>query len=185
MQIRLKGTYRQIAKHLTKALPVEGQGFREKVEENLKAIERLPKVQRQALKIAYIFASKVPKEEREDMFQDLTLTLLQANTQSPRLAYSIARCDWQNWWQRYKTRSHYRANEINPVLKTTRLVEDTVDFEAKAIGNVDGEALWHKLPRQIKAIVSKRLTGQPLNPCERKRLSRFAQQNRGLLLNQA
>jgi hypothetical protein len=45
--------------------------------------------------MAYIFSRKIPKQEREDLFQDIALKLIEADTPEQRLAYAIARCDWQ------------------------------------------------------------------------------------------
>jgi hypothetical protein len=69
----IKVTYRDIAKMLASALPVEAEEFRDRVEVNLEAIQSLSTEAKIALKSAYIFSRKVPREEREDLFQDLAL----------------------------------------------------------------------------------------------------------------
>ncbi len=96
----LNVTYRDIAKMLATALPVEGEDFRECVESNLEAVKAMPAEAKTALKVAYVFSRKVPREEREDMFQDLALTLFKAKTREEKLAYAIARCDWLDWWKK-------------------------------------------------------------------------------------
>ena len=54
-----------------------------------------------ALKVAYVFSRKVPRQEREDLYQDIALAVFKAKTKDERLAYAIARCDWRNWWRRH------------------------------------------------------------------------------------
>ena len=55
-------TYRDIAKMLSSALPVEGEGFGDKVEEYLETIKALPREAKLALKVGYIFSRKVPRQ---------------------------------------------------------------------------------------------------------------------------
>ncbi|HUT68172.1 MAG TPA: hypothetical protein VMW86_06445 [Dehalococcoidales bacterium] len=93
MSITNKVTYRNISKMLSSALPVEGEDFREKVEVNLKTIKSLSTEAKNALKMAYIFSRKVPRQEREDLFQELALAVLKARTKDEKLAYAIARCE--------------------------------------------------------------------------------------------
>ena len=177
-------TYRSVAKMVASALPIEGEDFGEKVSGYLKTIKALPIAQRQALRCAYIFSRKVPREEREDMFQELTLAILEANVRDERLAYAIARCDWRDWWRKYMTRSHYLAGSLNATLEDEdgqavefgELLVGEVDFERRIQGKVDGEALFAKLPKPIRAIVTKRLLGRALTDAERQRLSRYVRQ---------
>lgn len=93
-------SYRTIAKMLSSALPVEGDDFAYQVECHLEAIKRLPVEAKHALKVAYIFSRKVPRHEREDLFQDIALAVLKVKTPDEKLAYAIARCDWRNWWEK-------------------------------------------------------------------------------------
>jgi len=163
---------------MAKALPVEDTEFTTKVNEYLKAIKAMPKEHKAALKAAYIFSRKVPREEREDLFQELALTLLKHKTKDDKLAYAIARCDWQNWWSKYKIRQHYSLDMVidtddgNPVTLGETLVGE-VEFERKMDGKLDAQAIWQKLPGNIKAIVNKRLIGKALNNTERSQLSRW------------
>ena len=172
----IKVTYRDIAKMLASALPIEGEDFREKVETNLKTIQSLTTEVKNALKSAYIFSRKVPRQEREDLFQELALAVLKARTKDEKLAYAIARCDWINWWKKYKIRQHYSLDTIiededgNPK-QMAELVIGEVDFEYKMDGKVDAERIWHKLPQDIKAMVQMRLLGQALLNTERARMS--------------
>jgi hypothetical protein len=194
MASTLKVSYRDIAKMFVKALPVEGREFGDKVEQYLDVIKGMPAVSKVALKSAYIFSRKVPREEREDLFQDIALAILEAKTKDERLAYAIARCDWQNWWGKYKIRQHQSLDSIieddegNPVT-LGELIVGEVEFERKVDGELDAQRIWDKLPEDIKPIVEKRLMGKPLSTvrngrgrpstdtalsnCERQRLSRW------------
>ncbi len=93
-------TYRDIAKMLASALPLEAEDFRLAVESYLKVIKSMSVESKLALRSAYIFSRKVPREDREDMFQELTLAVLKAKTNEEKLAYTVARFDWKKWWVR-------------------------------------------------------------------------------------
>jgi hypothetical protein len=186
----IKVTYRDLAKLFTKALPVEGEEFSLKVEECLKAIKALTPSQKQALRCAYVFASKVPRQEREDMFQELALVLLEAQVENVKLAYAIARCDWQDWWRRFKVRSNYIVASLEDVVykddeayQLGELIVGEADFEARIVGEIDGQRLWQSLPGHVKKIVKKRLLGKSLTGGERIMLNKFAQSNSHLLLS--
>ncbi len=163
---------------LASALPVKDEDFTARIEANLEVIKRLPQSQKIALKMAYIFSRKVPRQEREDLFQDLALTLLKANTSEERLSYAIARCDWKDWWKKYKIRQHYSLDSVieDSEGNGTTLGEMIIgvsDFELQMDGKLDAYRLWNKLPPEIKTIVTKRLMSQPLLNTERARLSYF------------
>jgi len=163
------------------ALPLAGEEFGEAVNNYLEEIKRLPKGAKVALRSAYIFSRKAPAQEREDLFQELALAILEAKVEDERLAYAIARCDWQDWWEKYMTRSHYYGGNLNATLEDDdgqevefgELLVGETEFERKMIGKVDGQALWAKLPEAIKAIVLKRLLGRALTNAERLRLSHW------------
>lgn len=174
----LKVTYRDIAKMLASPIPVEGEEFGLKVNEYLAAIKEIPIEAKLALKVAYIFSRKVPREEREDLFQDLTLAVLRANTKEEKLAYTIARLDWLNWWKRYKIRQHTSLDSVveddsgNPTTLGEMLVGE-VEFENKVNGKMDADRLWDKLPDSIKPIVTNRLLGKALTSSQRVALHRY------------
>jgi len=171
-------TYRHVAKMMASALPVEDQEFGFKVEQYLVTIKRLPQEAKTALKSAYIFSRKVPREEREDLFQDIALAVLKIKTKDERLAYAVARCDWIDFWKRYKIREHYSLDSVvddtegNPVTLGELLVGET-EFERKLNGKMDAERIFDMLPSHIQPIIDKRLIGKALNSSERKRLSRY------------
>lgn len=182
-------THRDIAKMLASALPVENEEFGSSVNENLEAIKRLPVEAKTALKVAYVFSRKVPREERQDLFQDIALAVLKVKTKDERLAYAIARCDWMDFWKKYKVRQHTSIDSVtedtegNPTT-LAELIVGEVEFERKINGKLDAERIWNKLPSAIQPLVFKRLLGQALNPTERKQMSRYIQKaGYQLLLN--
>jgi len=185
----IKVTYRNIAIMLASSLSIEGEDFRDRVEANLEAMKTLPSYQKNALKMAYIFSRKVPRQEREDLFQDIALALLKARTKEPRLAYAIARCDWLNWWKKYKIRQHYSLDSVtededgNPATLGELIIGES-EFELKMDGKLDAQRIWQKLPQDIKAIVRQRLLGQALNGSQRVTLHRWVKSSGyQLLLN--
>ena len=181
MKQYLQVTYRDIAKMMAAALPIDGEEFGEKVNIYLDAIKAMPTQSKQALKCAYVFSRKVPRQDREDMFQELALALLQAKAEDERLNYAIARRDWQNWWQKYMTRQHFMAGSLNDTVfnsdgeevELAELVVGEVEFERKMDGHLDAQRIWDKLADSIKPIITKRLLGKALNQNERQTLSRY------------
>ena len=174
----IKVTYRDIAKMMSSALPVEGEEFGLKVAETLQTIKRLPKEAKIALKVAYVFSRKVPRQEREDLYQDIALAVFRAHLKDERLAYAIARCDWKNWWRQYMIRQHTsldsvtKDNDGNPSTLAELLVGET-EFELKMDGKMDAERIWDKLPDNIKPIVQNRLLGKALTRQERNTMNYF------------
>lgn len=184
------GTYRNVATELTKALPLEDAEFRHAVKRTLASIRKMPKAQRNALGCAFIFSRKVPRDDREDVFQELVVALLELNTEDEALAYSVARRDWQDWWKRYYTRSHYMAGSVNETITNSEdqetelaeLVVGEAEFERKECEKLDCQRLWSELPVDIKPLVLKRLKGKGLPELQRKRLNYWAKKNGHLLL---
>ncbi len=178
MKQYLEVTYRDIAKMLASALPVEGEDFREVVETHIQTIKALPKDARIALKTAYVFSRKVPREEREDLFQDLALAVLKVKTEDERLAYTVARFDWKDFWRQYKTRSHYSLDTVieeeeGSATTLAELLVGEVEFERKINGKLDAERIFDSLPAKIKPLVDKRLIGKSLNSTERTQMQTF------------
>ena len=171
-------TYRHVAVMLAKSLPVEGEQFTLKVEEMLATIKELPQTSKVALKGAYIFSQKAPVEERGDLFQDLALAIYKAQTSDERLAYALARCDWKDWWAKYKIRQHYSLDlvvedEDGGPVTLSELIVGECDFELRMNGKLDAERIWDKLPDTIKPIVQNRLLGKALTNTERSTLHRW------------
>jgi len=171
-------TYRDIAKMLASALPIQGDDFGNQVNDNLEVIKTLPLEAKHALKVAYVFSRKVPRHEREDLFQDIALAVLKVKTRDERLAYSIARCDWQNWWSKFSIRQHYSLDSVtededgNPATMAELIVGE-VEFENKINGKLDAERIWNKLPEDIKPIVFNRLIGKALTKREHNSLAYY------------
>ena len=177
----VKVTLRDIAKMLVKNMRIEGQDFGSKIEAYILLLKKLDKPSKLALSAAYVFSSKCPKAEREDLFQELVTRCYEANPQSEINAYSISRCDWKNWldsWYReHKTTlqsydvtiqdddgNEFRASEL--------LVGDC-EFEARECSNLDASNIWQKLPDDVKPLVAKRLSGKALTNIERKVIYNF------------
>ncbi len=171
-------SYRDIAKMLVKAMPIEGQDFGDKVNEYIGIIKAMPNEAKVSLKSAYIFSSKVPRAEREDMFQELALAILKAKTGDERLSYAIARCDWLNWWTKYRIRQHYSLDSViedSEGQETTfgELLVGEVDFETRMNGDIDGQKLYEQLPSWVQNLVSKRMLGYPIRGGDRLILNKW------------
>ncbi len=175
-------TYRHIARMFAQSLPVEGEDLASKVEEYLAIIKALPASARYALRAAYIFGSKAPREEREDLFQELALKVLQVKADNERLAYAVARADWLDWWKHYKRERNFTATSLesttmdedgNSVTLGSLLVGEC-DCEIKMDGKLDAERIFDLLPDNLKRIVEKRLSGQLVHPLEHCQLTEWA-----------
>ena len=182
-------TYRTIAKQFCAYSGAVEEEYGLMVEETLTAIMALPQADKYALKSAYVFSRKVPKDEREDVMQELFLNLYKSKAQDEKLCYAIARCDWKDWWKKYKIRSHYSLDESvsqdetgNPETLGDLLVNE-IRFEYLVDGKLDAEYMYNRLPAHIKPIVTKRLQSKPLTSNERVALHRFVKgQGTSLLL---
>jgi len=175
-------TYRHIAKMLASALPIQGAEFGQKVNQYLETIKGMNIETKNALKSAYIFSRKAPREEREDLFQDIALAVYKAKTKDAKLAYAIARCDWKDFWKKYKIRQHLSLDSVtsddtgNPITLGEMLVGE-VEFERKQCDKLDAEAMYNSLPVAIKPIIDKRLIGKALNNSERNKLNRYVKKD--------
>jgi len=175
-----KATHRDIAKMLVKAMPVQDSDFRAKVEFYIKEIGKLPAPDKLALKAAYVFSAKVPRDEREDFYQELALVLLKAKA-DPRLAYSIARCDWLDWWKRYYKHSQFNecslnqaiVNDTGDITEFGELLVGDCEFEARLNGDMDGKTLYDSLPDWVQRLVDKRLNGYPIRGGDRQILNKW------------
>jgi len=180
---------RKVAKWLAGLIASESkEDFEVLLEQVLAELKKLRHEAKLALSEAYVFSRKAPREEREDLFQDLFLALWEAKVKDEKLAYAIARCDWKDWWKRYKVRQHYSLDfevegEDGESYRFGEMLVAEVGWENKVDGDLDGEALWKKLPSDIKRIVSKRLAGRALTGSERMKLSRFARKHAELLIS--
>lgn len=170
---------RDIAKMLASTLPVEGDEFGQMVstiEAQLKRMTKRDKGSLIALQTAFIFAHKVPRQNREDFFQDIFLALYEHNVTDNGIAYAIALHDWSDWWSAYKIRSHYSLDSVaNKETGQTfgDLLIGVCDFEAQIQGKINGDRLLESLPERIRGIVQKRLDGHALTKLEHSLLRRF------------
>lgn len=178
---KAQATYRHVAKMLASALPIKDDEFGSKVEEYLEIIKRLNRQSKIALRSAYIFSRKAPRQERQDLFQELCLAVLENNVDNERLGYAIARCDWIDFWRKYKTREHFFSGNLNETVldsdqqevELAELIVGEVGFERTIDDRLDAKAIWDQLPANIKPIIQRRLEGRPLPDKDRKQLSRF------------
>lgn len=172
-QSHIRVEYRDIAKMLVKALPVENEAFGLKVNEYIDIIKSLPNEAKTALKCAYIFASKAPREDREDLYQSLFLAIWKVRTNDEKLAYSIARCDWLDFWKAYKTKQHVTLESItdsednNPDNLADMLI-GSVEYETRYDAELDSQDIWNQIPEDIKPIILKKLHGKALTSGRRK-----------------
>lgn len=182
----IKIEYRTIAKMLCRNLPLTERDFTIAVEDSLKAIKRLDSKAKLALKMAYIFSRKVPMTEREDLFQDLALKLLESKRQDEKLSYAIARCDWQDWWKAFRVRSNFNWESLNSeredddgnTAELGDLIVGECEFEAKIADSIDANKVYNSLPKNIQTIVMQRLQGIGLKTSKDKMtLKRFLDKN--------
>lgn len=187
----MRVTYRQIAKVLVRGLPLNNNEVASKVEEYIRVIEAMPEKARLALQSAYIFASKVPPDEREDMFLELFGQVLKAfnhqkiKTQIARVnetfAYKVARCDWLTWYRDCKRHQPHWAGSLNEVTTDedgheVELIDTMVGeahFEDETVAKLDAQRIWDSLPDTIKPIIKKRLRGETLTNAEKCKLHRY------------
>jgi DNA-directed RNA polymerase specialized sigma24 family protein len=169
-------TLRDVAKWLCSALPLEGEDFGQKVnaaERELSRMTKRNKANLVALQTAYVFSKKVPRQERQDLFQELFLTLFEHKAADNGLAYAIARADWCDWWRSYKIRSHYSLDMVADADSGDSfgdLLVGVCDFEARILGKINGDRLLEALPDYIRKTVQRKLDGQPTSSRERAQL---------------
>jgi len=163
-------TYRKIAIVMVRRLPRQDR-FSDKVGEYVQTMERLPVQAQVALKAAYIFAAKsrhgIGNDEQQDCFQDYFTAVLEKNTDSEALAYTIAKRRWID-----KFKQHRRRRSLVPSKTSDQPTVDS-DFIAGLESAIDADSLWQVLPAKIKLVVQKRLNQQALTSTERARLSRY------------
>jgi len=181
-------TLRNVAKMIVAGLPLEDEGFGAQVNLTLDVLKRLKRGHKIALEVAYIFSRKCPQQERGDVFQELSLKLIEHGALTMGLAYAVARCDWADWWRRYSIRQHLSLDmsaldEDGNTVQFSDLLVGEVEFEAKVIAEMDARALYNSLPPDIRGIVSKRLIGKPTTNTERSKLKRYIAQRPVALAN--
>jgi hypothetical protein len=185
-------SHRDIAKMLVYAMPIKfsPDEFLQCVEDNIKAIQDMPKESRIALKMGYLFSSRVPRDEREDFMQELSLKLIELKCPDEKLAYTIARCDWVDWWRRYakkeatytsleamlETREGEGQNEAILADLTTGAMEYETREDCKAKRILDAMSQTEAGKRMLM-IGAKRLQGLALTHAERQALCSWISRN--------
>ena len=101
---------RKLAKALAKGLPVEGAAFGEHVDRIEHEVKALPKVQKTTLTLAYMFSAKVPRQERDDVSQEIILACLESGQTEERNLYVVARRTWVDWFRKWYTRQQYELD---------------------------------------------------------------------------
>jgi len=198
MPIITKATYQQVSKTMLGPNFDRDDSFIDLVKQTAKQVESLGINAKLAIEAGYIFSRKVPQSERQDLFQELVTAILDSGTEDAAFAYTIARRDWQNFWNKYKLHSQFWGGYLSETItnsdgEETELAEllvGEVEFENKQIDKLDAERLWQRIPADIQQLVTKRLQGKPLgaprkrkagqpknsgtlNDTERKRLNRY------------
>jgi len=177
MNLITKTTYQQIGKAMLGDGFDRDDSFIELVKQTAKQIEGLGLNARLAIEAGYIFSRKVPREERQDLFQELITAILDSGTENAAFAYTIARRDWQNFWSTYKLHSQFFegylsdtiTNSDNEETELAELLVGECEFENKQIDKLDAQRLWNQIPEDIQKLVVKRLKGKPLgSPRKRK-----------------
>jgi len=172
----MKINYRSIAKLLAKDMPIDGQEYRVKIEEYIKAIKAMPKAQQSALGAAYIFSDMLRGYERQDLFQELVahiLTVMAKRKGSIEsidgFCYKVARNKWKDKWLQQENRKEITNGDFSslnrPVIDSDNgreeelqeLLAGEVEFERKLNSKLDSQAVLDSLPDRVKAIVIKKL----------------------------
>jgi hypothetical protein len=102
-------------------------------------IDNLPRQAQIALATAYIWASKAPKQEQEDLFQELTLKLIENGTEIEQIAWVVSHADWVDWWRRYKLHSQYCESHLSEIqeIDTDNMLDWAKEDFDKALTSMD------------------------------------------------
>ena len=185
MQKQKQGELRQVAKMMARVIsPDEELG--ENIGIILGELKGLKPECRLALKEAYIWSRKAPAEEREDLFQELFLRLWEGKVAEEKLAYAIARCDWRDWWRKYKVRQHFSLDEplddTEGAKSLSEMLVGEAEFETKMCLHLDCQTIINAMPKYVKEVVTRHLYGRPIRPNERRLIDRWAKANMSLLV---
>ena len=160
-QDTIKVTYRDVAKLLCTDIPE--CDYSAAVDKALDTIKALPEQTKLSMRIAYIFAAKVPHDERLDCFQSFTATLIEHGTNEPKLAYSITMNNWRNWWRSYKIHAYtdldatIENDDSDDVTTLGDLLVGEIEFTNRLESDDSADRLWLQVPADIKPIILKRM----------------------------
>jgi len=124
------------------------------------------------VEIAYPFRLHVKPEDRDDIEQEIVITLIKVSRQhngdaNPRLLNYCARCVVNRYWRR-KYREHnrsrrlYESNRGEMVAEDWKFVSDDGDTDAR----LDALAMLAGLPQRLVEIGYKRLNGERLSEAD-------------------
>jgi hypothetical protein len=160
-QDNIKVTYRDVAKLLCSNIP--DSDYSAVVNTTLETVKSLPEQTKLAMRIAYIFAAKVPHDERLDCFQSFTATLIEHGTNEPKLAYSITMNNWRNWWRAYKIHAYtdldatIENDDSDDATTLGDLLIGEIEFSNRIESDDSADRLWLKVPADIKPLILKRM----------------------------
>jgi len=129
---------------------------------------------------------KATMEDRQDVLQELAATLYSVRPPNGAYATGVCRHVVHNWADRWHIRQHTSweglSGDDHPNGDWYRdQLLGMVEFEAKACGDLDGQALWSRLPDDMRRILIKRLRGVRLSGAERTSLCRHRKALTGIL----
>lgn len=148
----------------------DDKAYLDLVQSTKRSFEELTPNAQLAIEAAYIFSRKAPREERQDLFQELLVAVLASGTENAAFAYTIVRRDWQNWYSTYKLHSQFHQGYLSETItdaeghetELAELLVGEIEFERKQIDKLDTQQLWQRIPSDIQKLLSKRLQGKPL-----------------------
>ena len=174
----------------------------------VRAVAAMRPGERTALKQAAIFASKVPAQERDDVFQELTCKLLELTAEAGKaipdaLAYAVAHADWANWWRAYKIHNaqsldaarEYLDGDGDAPIESVDAELERAQLVAMLVGEHGAQArLEHRdtirrvlalMPTDVKRAFAHKVTGRGYNQKERSLLTWWLTQHHGVLVTLA
>jgi len=136
-------TIRQVSQMFTRALNVKlnSDEYLNHVESIMRIIEDMPEYQRHALKLAFLFSMRVAQSDREDFYQDIVLTLLEKRIENEKLAYTIARCDWLDWYRKYRKKQDNEVS-LNAILDSMNNDNESDNDKAVSFKQLNTTANW-------------------------------------------
>lgn len=156
-------TIRQISQMFTRALGVKlnSDEYLNHVESIMRIIEDMEVYQRHALKLAFLFSMRVSEIDKEDFFQDIVLALLEKRIENEKLAYTIARCDWLDWYRKYRKKQDTEVS-LNAILDSMNRDNESDNDSPVSFKELNVTANWQKLQDnlddalQIKADIERK-----------------------------
>ena len=125
---------------------------------------------------------KVPREDREDITQDMFELLLKHKPSSAGLAYTICKRSIADYWRHKARHNEFNISYASSVIASSEdgnitfedLLIDRIDYESKYVDSIDSNVLFNSLPKPIAKLVAKRLRGLGLTSTQRSQLRRYA-----------